>query len=102
MPVKGGDGKMDIVTFEPDGIIRCEDNPSVVLIVLKNRRGSVGARRMRRRAKATVISERGRTCEADHGDLGFVTRPCRFGRDPQAPSTEQMFAIIASGKIYPL
>src|SRR6266404_1584750 len=102
MPGKGGDGKMDVIEFEPDGISGCEDNPNVVLVVLRDRRRSVGARRMSRRANAWVVSQRGRTCEADLGELGLATRLCRFGRDPEAPRTERMCAGIAGQKIDPL
>jgi class 3 adenylate cyclase len=95
----GGDGKMDVVVLEANGIVRCGDNRSVVLVILRERRRSVGARRMSRRANASAICQRGRACEADFGDLGLATRLGRYGLDPQMGSVERMLARALSRKI---
>jgi hypothetical protein len=95
----GGDGKMDVVVLEANGIVRCGDDRSVVLVILRERRRSHGARRMSRRANASAICQRRRACEADFGDLGLATRLGRYGLDPQTGSVERMLARALSRKI---
>jgi class 3 adenylate cyclase len=98
----GGDGKMDVVVLEPNGIRRCGDDRRVVLVILRKRRRSVGARRRSRRANVTAFCQRGRACEADFSDLGLATRLGPYGLDPQTGSIERTFARIPSPNIDPL